>query len=199
YWLCAVLMLAFLPKKENLEKIGLNPGFGDTMLNLASRAIVLTFVLIGVAGCTFAETPTKTAATTSEAPSSAPTAPAASKRGAQVEAVVYTRTGGFAGTSERWRFFVDGRIIDSQGVEYIVSDTEVADLLDKMHALGFFSWEFVPPRPGSCADCFTYSIDANHDGQSNQLTFVDAQADVPEGIWHILERIQALLQVMVEN
>ena len=167
------------------------------MRKLVSRTLA-TVISIGFAtGCSRAVIPVETPLPASE--ESVPTATSISPRGTQEEAIVYSRTGGFAGISESWRFFGDGRVIDAQGIEYVASDTDLADLLDEMDGLGFFTWEFGTRRLGSCADCFTYSIDANHNGQSNQLTFVDAQADVPEGIWVILERIQAILNSIAES
>ena len=72
-------------------------------------------------------------------------------------------------------------------------------LFGEIEALGFYDWEIGPGRLGSCADCFTYTISARHDGQSNQLTFVDAQANVPEGIWVILDRIQNMVGSVAES
>ncbi len=165
------------------------------MQKLVSHTIV-TAISIGFAtGCSNAVTPVETRLPASE--ESVPPATSISPRGTQEEVIVYSRTGGFAGISELWRFFGDGRVIDAQGVEYVVSDADLADLLDEMDTLGFFTWEFGTRRLGSCADCFTYSIDANYDGQSNQLIFVDGQEDVPEEIWIILEGIQDLIEVAV--
>lgn len=135
---------------------------------------------------------------TSETSVFKPTETAASRQ-TQEEVVVYSRTGGIAGISEEWRLFEDGRVVDAEGVEYSISAADMADLIDKIEALGFYEWEAGPRRLGSCADCFSYTINANHDGQSNQLNFVDGQADVPEGIWIILESLQALLGLIAER
>ncbi len=169
------------------------------MRKLVSRTLV-TAISIGFAtGCSNAVTPVETRLPASEESVPTATATSISPRGTQEEAIVYSRTGGFAGISELWRFFGDGRVIDAQGVEYVVSDADLADLVDEMDTLGFFTWEFGTRRLGSCADCFSYSIDANHNGQSNRLIFVDGQEDVPEEIWIILEGIQDLLEVAVEK
>lgn len=169
------------------------------MRNTILSIIVIAFLASFAAGCSSAEIPTGTFL-----PSPGPTEPTATEtvapRSAQLEGFIeYTQTGGIAGIYEQWRFFADGRVIDAEGVEYEISEAETADLLAEIEAMGFYDWEIGPRRLSSCADCFAYTINANYDGQSNELTFVDAQADVPEGVWIILDRIQALLRTISEG
>lgn len=163
------------------------------MRNQILCTLAAAFMVSYAAGCSPAETPKGTPTPTSETSESTATATVVSRRALPVGAVEYTRTGGIAGISERWRLFADGRVIDAQGVEYEISEAAMADLLTEIASLGFYDWEVGPRRLGSCADCFTYTINADHNGRSNQLSFVDGQADVPEGIWTILDRIQAVL------
>jgi hypothetical protein len=172
---------------------------GESMRKLVSRTLIPAISIGFAAGCSSTATRVETPMPAHQESAPAATATSISPRGIQEEAIVYSRTGGFAGISELWRFFGDGRVIDAQDIEYVVSDTDIADLLDEMDTLGFFTWEFGTRRLGSCADCFTYSIDANHKGQINQLIFVDGQEDVPEEIWIILEAIQNLLEGAVEK
>ena len=169
------------------------------MRNQIIYTLAAAFIVGYATGCSPAETPKGTPTPTSKTSESTATATVVSRRAPQEEAVEYTRTGGFAGISERWRLFADGRAIDAQGVEYVISEAAMADLLTGMASLGFYDWEVGPRRLGSCADCFTYIINAHYNGQSNQLSFVDGQADVPEGIWIILDRIQAILGTIVES
>ncbi len=151
------------------------------------------------AGCSLGENPSGTALPSTISPESTATSTAAPRRALPEGVIDYSRTGGFIGIDERWRLFADGRVTDAQGVEYEVSEIEIAGLLDEIEALGFYDWEIGPERLGSCADCFTYTISAHQDGQSNQLSFVDAQNGVPEGIWVILDRIQAIVDSIAEN
>ena len=169
------------------------------MRNLILRTLAAAITVGYATGCSPAITPAGTSLSSTKPSESTATATVASRRPLLEEAVEYTRNGGFAGISERWRFFANGRIIDAQGVEYMVSETDMADLLDEIEALGFFDWEVGPRRLGSCADCFTYTINAYRNGRSNQISFVDGQADVPVGIWTILDRIQAVLGTITES
>ena len=169
------------------------------MRNSILCTLAVALVASYAAGCSPAEIPKGTNMPTSKASESTATATVVSRRAPPEEAVEYTRSGGFAGISERWRLFADGRAIDAQGVEYEISEAAMADLLTEIASLGFYDWEVGPRGLGSCADCFTYTISAHHDGQSNQLSFVDGQADIPEGIWIILDRIQAILGTIVES
>lgn len=162
-------------------------------------------ILVGIylasfaTGCSPAENPTGTSLPSTKLPELTATLPAPSRRTVPEGAIEYTRTGGIAGIADRWRLFVDGRVIDAQGVEYAIPEAQMANLFAEIEVLGFYDWEASTRRLDSCADCFTYTISANHDGQINQLSFVDGQADVPEGIWTILNRIQAILNTIVEN
>ena len=162
---------------------------------------ILAFVFLSglLSGCSAATTSVETPLPLTKSAKPAASEMVESRRSLQEGAIEYSRTGGIAGISERWSLFADGRVIDAQGVEYEVSETEIAVLYDEIEALGFYDWEVGPRRLGSCADCFTYTISVHHDGQSNQLSFVDGQADAPEGIWIILDRIQAILNAITED
>ena len=169
------------------------------MRNIVPSALVAALLVGCAAGCSLDEAPVETPVPKSETPQPVATATALTRPGTQEEIIVYARTGGIAGISEQWSFLEDGSVFDAQGVEYSVSDSDIADLIEEMDALGFFAWQFEAPRLGSCADCFTYSIAATYDGQSSHVTFLDGQQDVPEEIWSILEAIQDLLEEAVEK
>lgn len=169
------------------------------MRKIVPRALVAAFFVGCMTSCSQDEAPVEIPMPTSETPQPVATATAVTRPGTQEEVIVYARTGGIAGISEQWRFLEDGRVFDEQGVEYSVSDSDIANMIEEMDALGFFAWEFEAPRLGSCADCFTYSIAATYDGQSSQVIFLDGQQDVPEEIWSILEAIQDLLEEAVEK
>ena len=168
------------------------------MRNTMICTLAGVFIASFAAGCSPGENIAGTPLPSTKSSESTATSTAAPRRSISEGAFEYSRTGGVTGTDERWRFFSDGRVVDAQGVEYEIPETEIASLLEEIEALGFYDWEVGRNRLGSCADCFTYTISAHNDGQSNQLSFVDAQADVPEGIWTILEGIQGLLEVAVE-
>lgn len=63
-------------------------------------------------------------------------------------------------------------------------------LLNKIVAYEFFGWDGGRRSLDLCADCFTYSITVSSEGITNQITFVDGQADVSPDIWEIVSMIQ---------
>lgn len=108
-------------------------------------------------------------------------------------AVVYERSGGFAGISETWNIYPDGRIVSPQGHEYTVPPERVSSLLSEIESLGFFEMSDTSGRFSACRDCFTYRITVNNDGQVRAVTAVDAATDTPAEFWQILERIRDLV------
>ncbi len=169
------------------------------MRNTIICTLAAVFIATFAAGCSSSENTAETRLPSAKLSESAATSTVAPQRSPPEGAIDYSRTGGFVGIDERWRLFTDGRVVDAQGVEYALSEIEIAGLFDEIEALGFYEWEVGPERLGSCADCFTYTISSRYDGQSNQMTFVDAQADVPEGIWVILDRIQDMVDSIAED
>ena len=169
------------------------------MRNAIICTIAGLFIASFGAGCSSSENTAGTRVPSIRSPQSTATSTVAPQRSLPEGAIEYSRTGGFVGIDEWWRFLTDGRVVDAQGMEYEISEIEISGLFDEIEALGFYEWEVGPERLGSCADCFTYTISVHNDGQSNQLTFVDAQANVPEGIWVILDRIQDMVGSVAES
>ena len=102
------------------------------------------------AGCSPGGNPSGTALQPTKSPESTATSTATPQRSLSEGTIEYSRTGGFIGIDEQWRLSTEGLVVDAQGVEYEVSEIEIASLFDEIEALGFYDWEVGPRRLGSC-------------------------------------------------
>ncbi len=107
--------------------------------------------------------------------------------------VIYERSGGIAGRSERWLIYSDGSIVDAQGQGVQVSVDEVNALLTRISNAGFFSWaeSYLPKDP--CCDRYTHKLTVMADGKSHSVTTLDGTSGAPPELWTILEAVQQLV------
>lgn len=103
--------------------------------------------------------------------------------------ILYQRSGGFAGISEQWTIYPDGRIVSGDGQERKVSAEEVSALLIEIGALGFFDLRDSGGLPNTCADCFSHQITASSDGGLNQITVAGAGYDPQDPRWQVVQKI----------
>lgn len=114
-------------------------------------------------------------------------------------AIVFQRSGGFAGISEKWTVFPDGKVMGGDGQEFSATPGEVESLISDIENLGFFDWS-IPRQPiGSCADCFTYNLTVSYEGRLNSITVVDGTENAPEGVWEVIKRIDAFFERLREG
>jgi len=110
--------------------------------------------------------------------------------------IIYERTGGFAGTTERWMIYLDGRVITSEGIEYATEPEKVEDLLSEIEQSGFFEWQQGRGLPGACRDCYVHSITLATDGRPKTISAVDGSNDVPEKFWELVDSIRQFLSAV---
>ena len=120
-----------------------------------------------------------------------PTDSGASKSGGAV--IIYERSGGFAGISEMWTIFPDGRVVSADGEEFTVPADEVAALLAAIEALGFFDMNNPSGLPSTCADCFVHQITVNSGERMNSITIQGRISDPEDPRAKILEEINNFL------
>ncbi len=108
-------------------------------------------------------------------------------------AIVYRRSGGFAGVSEQWTIYPDGRITASDGRAWQVKPEQVEQLVDDIQTLGFFEMKgrYVPLN--TCCDRFTYEITVRTGGRVHTVVTIDAAPDAPVALWQALEKVSNLL------
>jgi hypothetical protein len=107
--------------------------------------------------------------------------------------IIYEREGGLAGTFEHWTVYPDGRIVSDKGLERQVQAEEVAALLDKVKALGFFDMSASYGPPGACCDRYTYHITVRSGDRTNTVRTIDGAADAPPELGRIIVLIQRLM------
>jgi hypothetical protein len=108
-------------------------------------------------------------------------------------AIVYRRSGGFAGVSEQWAVYPDGRITAGNGRQWQVKPERVEQLLDDIQALGFFEMKGRYMPLNTCCDRFTYEITVRRGGMVHTVVTIDAAPDAPVALWQILEEVNNLL------
>lgn len=174
---------------------------GDRMRRGERISLHMVILVILAAGCG----PAPDGVPTQESPRSTPPARVATLPSAQDASegklgeavIVFSRSGGIAGISNRWTIYANGRITDEAGQEYLVPSSEVDELLAAINDSGFFEAEMPPRKLGFCADCFTYALIVESEGRTAQIRFTDADTDIPQEIRELFGRIQVFLDSLV--
>ena len=107
--------------------------------------------------------------------------------------IIYERTGGFAGITERWMIYLDGRVLTGEGAEYSTEPEKVEALLSAIEQSGFFEWRQARGLPGACRDCFVHSITLAAEGRLKTISATDGSSDVPEEFWELVDSIRRFL------
>jgi len=107
--------------------------------------------------------------------------------------IVYSRTGGIAGTSERWDLYPDGRVVSEEGGEFQAEPQQVVDLVAAFEQAGFFEMQQSGGPGGTCADCFTYDVAVRAGEKSNQLRFTDADSNLPGAFMQTMQQLNMFL------
>jgi hypothetical protein len=108
-------------------------------------------------------------------------------------AVIFHRSGGFAGMDEQWTIYRDGRITTNNGREAQITPEQVEQLLMDIETLGFFEMSDRYMPLNTCCDRFTYVITVRSDGKVNTVTTIDAASNVPQTLWQIIDAIGQLI------
>jgi len=113
--------------------------------------------------------------------------------------IIYERSGGLAGVSERWSIYPDGRIMAGDGREWQVKPEQVKQLISDIEASGFFdlSGQYMPRNP--CCDRFTYSLVVRSDDKVNSVTTMDATPDVPANLGEVLGAVRSFINAAQED
>ena len=110
--------------------------------------------------------------------------------------IIYERTGGFAGITERWMIYLDGRVISGEGREYAAEPEKVGALLSAIEQSGFIEWQAARGLPGACRDCFIHSITLAAEGRLKTISAVDGSNDAPEEFWELVDSIRRFLSAV---
>jgi len=108
--------------------------------------------------------------------------------------IVFYRMGGFAGVSERWTVYPDGRVVAADGVEKRAAPEQVAALLAEIDRLGFFGLASNYGLGSPCRDCFSCEISVVGPGGSPKtVVAVQGAGDTPPEFLQVVEAIERLL------
>ena len=107
--------------------------------------------------------------------------------------IIYERSGGFEGVTERWSIYVDGRVVSGDGHEYRTEPEMVEALLSAIEQSGFIEWQAARGLPGACRDCFVHSITLAAEGRLKTISATDGSSDVPEEFWELVDSIRRFL------
>lgn len=107
--------------------------------------------------------------------------------------VVFERSGGLAGISEKFTFYADGRLELIDGSFQQLDASKVLSLARDIEGLGFFDLKDAYGVFSQCNDCFTYSLTVTSGERTKTITTKDGVTDVPQEFWTAVEKINALL------
>lgn len=108
-------------------------------------------------------------------------------------AIIFHRSGGFAGVDQQWMIYIDGRIEQPGGQQVQADEQQVKTLLEAIDAAGFFELKnsYIPLN--SCCDRFTYAITVQQDDKVKTVTTIDASPDAPQELQQIIDEIGKLI------
>lgn len=106
--------------------------------------------------------------------------------------VTYRREGGFAGISQEWMIFPDGRIVAPDGQEMLAPAEDVIALLAKLKALELLALSENYSDDDACCDLFIYTVTFRIGDETTVLQTSDG-ADHPEEVSLLLADIEGLI------
>jgi len=108
------------------------------------------------------------------------------------QVVTLKRTGGFAGLSNEWRFYADGRLVKNGADDKMLQPAQVEALLETIRAAGFFQLEKDKYTAEVCQDCFVYTVTVIDQGGAKQVVVDDASLQAAPGIEQVIRAILLL-------
>jgi hypothetical protein len=108
--------------------------------------------------------------------------------------LIYERSGGLAGLTELWVVYDDGRVATGDGREFYVTPEEVAGIVSKAKALGFFDManEYIPKN--TCCDRLSYSITIQGQHGMHTVETMDGTESAPRALWDLLDTVTQLVE-----
>ncbi len=155
-----------------------------------SRCVLAMIFLFWITGCA-----RDLATSTSVTPPSTPSYTEANVDDNHASGIVllYERSGGIAGIHDEWKAYSDGRFELNDGTIETLNPQELDGVLEELRKLGFFDLEMKINPFDSCADCFSYRLLVNFEGQTNEISWNEASTDTPVNFKEILTLINTLL------
>ena len=137
--------------------------------------------------------------TSTPTPGEGSTAVSAESPAAEGIALVYARSGGLAGVSERWVIYDDGRVVTGDGQEAYVMAKAVTQFVRDAEKLGFFEMASRYMSKNTCCDRFTYEIMIRSADRTNTVVTLDATPNAPQALWDILSSARQLVEQIASS
>jgi hypothetical protein len=112
--------------------------------------------------------------------------------------IIYQRSGGFAGISESWAFYPDGRVISNDGSEFRLSAEQISLLLTEIEDLGFFEMSGSSSLFSDCRDCFNHQVSVRSGDRVNKINITDGATDSADKIWEVVKLISDTLNDLLD-
>jgi hypothetical protein len=154
------------------------------------KCVLATLFLFWITGCA-----RDLASSTSVTPPSTPshTETSVDDNHASEIVLLYERSGGIAGIHDEWKAYSDGRLESIDGTIETLNPMELDGVLEELRKLGFFDLEIKINPFDSCADCFSYRLLINFEGQKNEISWNEASTDTHVNFGEILTLINTLI------
>ena len=111
----------------------------------------------------------------------------------QLPAIVYGKSGGFAGLEQKWNIYANGRIENSEGV--LVSQAEAAEVtavLQTADEVEFYELDDEYLEGGDCCDLITYTLTIT-DGEQTKTVVTRDNSPHPPAYEIILTAVDDLI------
>jgi hypothetical protein len=106
-------------------------------------------------------------------------------------AICFERTGGFAGVSERFSIYADGRVVNEKGREQKIPPETVERFRHRFEALR--SPKGNQPRRSQCRDCYQYRITVSVDSGVETFVLEDPLQDRVDALSKVSKELCDLL------
>ncbi|MCB0000385.1 MAG: hypothetical protein KDE56_31685 [Anaerolineales bacterium] len=107
--------------------------------------------------------------------------------------ILYQKSGGFAGVTESWWVYENGRLRDKAGNEWQLPAEDVAAFLANSKTLGLTQMEPTYIPDGFCCDQFVYSLIVRQGDGIYQTTTADGVETAPQALFQLIEEISTLV------
>lgn len=108
--------------------------------------------------------------------------------------IAFSQTGGFAGLTNNWVFFPDGRVTLNGIDQAQLGSKRIEQLISDLAAQGFFEVEH-RTEPGTfCCDFFDYALAVQTAARQNYISYSDGDPDLPGTLLEITRLMREITE-----
>lgn len=109
-------------------------------------------------------------------------------------AIIYNRSGGFAGVQQEWMIYPDGRIEFPDGSQKQVDSAQAQALFETIQSANFQSLNASYVPEDACCDLFTYTVTLQAGDETYTVTTMDEAPNEPAALTAVRQTIDELIQ-----